>query len=246
MQEKKSKDDYGDAWRKRRVDFCRMHQSKSSLQWSNFVQAIGDFKLFTYYPRGMKARHKVKNCKRTIMSKRERNRPAFLQPTHHIFTRTEHKRASKAKIFGITTSNGHCLVLPCPLDPSAKDWIKLVQKHIGGFLRAAFPERHTCQVLLDGESLLHTVQAKAALKAEGVRVLPAWPSRSPDLNPQENVWAWVEDRLRKVEKKQDTFSVFKRRIVELAKAYPNKEALIPSMAKRVAKCIRRKGANIGK
>ena len=64
--------------------------------------------------------------------------------------------------------------------------------------------------------------------------------------PQENVWAWVEDRLRKVEKKQDTFSVFKRRIVELAKAYPNKEALIPSVAKRVAKCIRRKGANIGK
>ena len=77
-------------------------------------------------------------------------------------------------------------------------------------------------------------------------MLPAWPSRSPDLSPQENVWAWVEDRLRKVEKKQDTFSVFKRRIVELAKAYPNKEALIPSMAKRVAKCIRRKGANIGK
>ena len=64
--------------------------------------------------------------------------------------------------------------------------------------------------------------------------------------PSPSVWAWVEDRLRKVEKKHDIFSGFKRRIVELAKAYPNKEALIPSMAKRVAKCIRRKGANIGK
>ena len=93
--------------------------------------------------------------------------------------------------------------------------------------------------------MLHTLEAKAALKAEGIRVLPKWPAHSPDLNPQEHVWAWVEGRLRKAEKKGDTLSVFKRRIVEVAKAYPNKAGLIHSMAKRVAKCLKRKGANIG-
>ena len=39
MQEKMAKDDMGEAWRKKRLEFCRKHLSTSGAQWVNFVQA---------------------------------------------------------------------------------------------------------------------------------------------------------------------------------------------------------------
>ena len=71
-------------------------------------------------------------------------------------------------------------------------------------------------------------------------------SQSPDLNPQENVWAWAEDYLRKSERKRDTVAVFKRRVAASCQRYPSKLALVPSMAGRMAKCVKLRGANIGK
>ena len=29
----------------------------------------------------------------------------------------------------------------------------------------------------------------------GIRILPRWPGYSPDLNPQENVWPWMQRQL---------------------------------------------------
>ena len=61
-----------------------------------------------------------------------------------------------------------------------------------------------------------------------------------------NVWAWAEKDLRRAEKKEDTFTTFKWRVAHVSKRYPNSAALVPSMAKRIAECMKRKGANIGK
>ena len=122
----------------------------------------------------------------------------------------------------------------------------MVRTRVGSFLKASYPEKGICVVLLDGESIMHTREAKAAMKEEGMRPLPHWPAHSPDLNPQENVWAWAEKELRRTEKKEDTFSTFKRRVAQACKRYPNSSALVPSMSKRFAECIKRKGAMIGK
>jgi hypothetical protein len=188
----------------------------------------------------------VKSCGRTIMHRTEKRKPAFLKPKHHILKRNEFKRCSKAKVFGLTTSIGTSLVVPCTLHPRAEDWIKIVKERVAPFLAQSFPSRRSCTLLLDGESIFHTPEAKEAMQACGVRILPNWPAHSPDLNPQENVWAWTEKRLRKAEKKTDTFSVFKRRIVEVAKQYNGKEKLVPSLVGRMARCLKRRGANIGK
>ena len=60
------------------------------------------------------------------------------------------------------------------------------------------------------------------------------------------LWAWADDDLRKKEKKNDTITVFKRRVIASCESYPSKLALVPSMAGRMSKCVRRRGASIGK
>ena len=121
-----------------------------------------------------------------------------------------------------------------------------MRRRVGPFLRQVFPRQNVRRVLLDGEKIMHTPDAKAVMREEGVATLRGWPSRSPDLNPQENVWAWADDHLRKQEKKKDSIAVFKRRVVASCESYPSKLALVPSLAGRMSKCVKRRGDNIGK
>ena len=93
---------------------------------------------------------------------------------------------------------------------------------------------------------MHTGEAKAAMKEEGLRSLPDWPAESPDLNPQENVWAWAEPKLRKAEASTDSFKKFKQRTVLVCQKYPGGEKLVGSLARRAELCMQRKGASIGK
>ena len=236
----------GEQWRRQRVLFCVKHKKKSQNMWKQTIQGVGDFRFFTFYPKVFKRRHRVKSCKRTYMNQKEKSQTAFQRPRRHIFKRREFKRCSKAKVFGITTSIGTSLTVPCPLHPTACDWIKLLRTRVAPFLAASFPSRSTYTLLLDGETIMRTEEAKEAMKACGVRTLPGWPAHSPDLNPQENVWAWTEKHLRKAEKDTDTLTVFKRRILEITKKYEGKEKLVPSMVERLSLCRKLKGANIGK
>ena len=80
----------------------------------------------------------------------------------------------------------------------------------------------------------------------GIQVLPNWTGYSPDLNPQENAWPWIERQLRAAERKNDTFKVFKQRITRAAAAYLDADRLVFSMAKRMRECVSRKGAMIGR
>ena len=246
MDEKLTGDDKGVAWRKTRVKFCDSRKKWTEAMWANRIQGVGDFRFFTFFPRKFKRRHAVQSCPRTIMSKKEKTKGAFQKPKHHIFKRSEYKKCSKAKVFGLTTSNGWSLVVPCPLHPTSSDWIKILKDRVRPFLAEAFPRRSSFTLLLDGESILHTPEAEEAMTDCGVRLLPSWPAHSPDLNPQENVWAWADKKLRKVEQKTDTFQVFKRRIIQTSMQYPSKDRLVPSLAGRMARCLERKGAKIGK
>ena len=122
----------------------------------------------------------------------------------------------------------------------------MLREKVGPFLAEAFPNRTSCTILVDGETIMHTAEARRAMRDCGVRALKGWPSHSPDLNPQENVWSWAETRLRKTEQKSDTVATFKRRIITVSKAYPGKGNLVPSLAGRMQECLKRRGANIGK
>ena len=113
-------------------------------------------------------------------------------------------------------------------------------------MRQAFPDKKKITLLLDGEKLMHTDAARAAMKEEGLRPLTNWPPESPDLNPQENVWAWAEPQLRKAEAKTDSIKKFKQRVVSVCQKYPGGGKLVGSLARRVELCLQKKGGSIGK
>ena len=98
-------------------------------------------------------------------------------------------------------------------------------------------------ILLDGEGLLRTPAAKRVYKEFGITLLPGWPSSSPELNPQENVWPWAENYLRNTLEHDatDTIEDFQKNIVKAVQAYESPLSLIPSMAKRIRKAIENKG-----
>ena len=246
MDEKLAGDDKGLEWRKTRVHFCQSRSHWSEGMWASQVQAVGDFATSPSSQKRFKQRKAVRGCPRTIMSKAEQTKSAFQRPKHHIFKRSENKHCSKAKVFGLTTSNGFSLVVPSTLHPQSYEWIQILRNRVRPFLVEAFPERKSYTLLLDGESILHTDAAQAAMRDCGVRLLSPWPPHSPDLNPQENVWAWAEKALRKQEQRTDTFSVFKRRIIQACQKYVAKAKLLPSLAGRMEQCLKLRGGPIGK
>ena len=78
----------------------------------------------------------------------------------------------------------------------------------------------------------------------GIKVLPGWPSYSPGLIPQENIWGWAEKKLRSIEHDSDTFGQFQIRVMQAVDAYPVESAvkLVPTIGKRSKELIEKKGA----
>ena len=112
------------------------------------------------------------------------------------------------------------------------------------FLQAQFPEKARIRLITDGEQLLHAPVAQRELAKFGIIRMSGYPKGSPDLNPQENVWAWAEGKLRELEKKDDTLATFKRKCTRATKAYPPASAarLWESMPRRMQAVLDKKGA----
>ena len=111
-----------------------------------------------------------------------------------------------------------------------------MRNDVGPLLRSSFPDHEDITILIDSEKVMHTPETKAALKTFGISSLESWPKYSPDLNPQENLWALAEVQLRKSERAGDSFEVFKKRVLQACKSYTGAEKLIPSMALGLRRC----------
>ena len=96
--------------------------------------------------------------------------------------------------------------------------------------------------------MLHGPEAKAEMAKANVSAFPDWSGYSPDINPQDNVWAWAENDVRAHEKNSDSFEMFQKRVLKSTRSYPMAYAkrLEPGMAKRMKKLLDRQGGNIGK
>ena len=244
--EKKSgKSDPGVQGTKRRMNFGKVYRDRTETIWKEKLQGCGDFSEFTWYPKELQSRFKRFRAPWTYMTKAEKKLPAFQRPKRW-FPKKEYSRTKKAKLFGLTTSNGKSVQFLIPHPWSAEVWAGLVRKKLAPFLKRSFPALTSFEILLDGEKLLHAPPAKKAYKDSNITTLSNWPKYSPDLNPQENVWAWAEKKLRKLDTNNAAFPAFQQLCLEATKAYPSKEKIVGSMAKRVIMLLDRKGAMLPK
>jgi hypothetical protein len=239
-EKKLNKTDPGPALKMKRCSFGRKHEDKNGQRWKSHLQACGDFKDFTFYPKELQPQFKKLRASWTYMKKSEKKLPAFVRPKRW-FPKKDWKKVKKQKVFGMTTSNGKSLAFLIPSPWSAEQWAVLVETKVNPFLKRTFPRLTSFHILFDGEPLLHAPAAQAAYRKAKITTEP-WPKYSPDLNPQEQVWAWAEPQLRRLETGTDAFPVWQKKILKAVHAYPSKEKLIPSMARRCKALVERSGA----
>lgn len=244
-QKKLDKSQPSEALKKRRVLFARKHEHKSPADWKSCLQAVGDIKEFTFYPKQLKPRFSQLKAPWTYMNKKEKYQAAFQRPKRW-FSHKDYKQVQKQKLFGLTTSTGKICTFLVPKPWSAEVWAKRVEKKVGPFLKKCFPGKNAFQILLDGEKILHAPPGKRAMSKCGIKVMPGWPKYSPELNPQENVWPWAEKELRRLEKKSDTFQTFQKNVERAVQNYKSGNKLVGSMTKRCRQCIDRRGDMLSK
>ena len=244
-QKKLSKSEQSVKNAKARVKFAKKHSEKSAQDWKNELQAVADIKEFTWYPHDLRPRLAQLRSSWTYMSEKEKTQTAFLRPKRW-FRKADYQRTKKVKVFGLTTSSGKVLAVPCPTPMTGEKFADLVRRKIKPFLKKVFPRKASWQILLDGEKIFRSPVAKTALAETNVKVFPNWPPYSPDLNPQENVWPWAENKLRQIEGKNSSFDDFAEKCVKAVGAYPDGKKLIPSMSKRMSTCVTSEGRTIMK
>ena len=158
----------------------------------------------------------------------------------------EMRRTKKMKVFGVALSIGGVVACEVPLSFDSAAWKKTIRSVLGPTLRSLYPNKRHIVILLDGEKPFHSAESKVEMRKRGLKALPGWPARSPDLNPAENMWPALSKEMRRTEQKSDKFVQFKRKVLRAARKYSASEKLVRSMAGRMHDCCKRSGGILPK
>ena len=131
-EKKINKSDPGPTLMKTRLRFGKRFEGKTAQSWKADLQAVGDIKEFTWYPKALQPKFKRLRAPWTYMTKAEKKLPAFVRPKRW-FPKSQYKFVKTQKVFGLTTSSGKMLAFLVPSPWSTEKWAQLLKIHVAPF-----------------------------------------------------------------------------------------------------------------
>ena len=111
----------------------RKNAGKTAGQWKTQLQAVGDLKEFTYYPKQLKPKHMRLRASWTYMQQGEVLKPAFVRPKKW-FKRDEWTLAKKFRVLSFTNSLGGVCAVGVKQPWNSPEFAQLVSNQVGPWL----------------------------------------------------------------------------------------------------------------
>jgi hypothetical protein len=122
---------------------------------------------------------------------------------------------------------------------------EILEKHAIPTVKAQARKQRKQFYFQEDNAPVHTAKvARNFLLSQRVQLLP-WPAQSPDLNPIENMWAFVETKLRSRKPQPSSIKELERVVAEEWNAIPQDFycELVRSMPRRIQACIANNGGH---
>jgi hypothetical protein len=211
--------------REKRLSWCIERQSWSVQQWKTVIWS--DESRFTLFKNDGPSRVWRKNGTRYNIEN---------------LTPTVKHGGGGVMVWGCFSGKGLGPLVKVDGKMNRLDYIEILDKHLLPFIRSKHHrQRYAFQ---DDNAPVHTARdVKNWIAQQKVKVLPDWPSQSPDLNPIEHLWHELERRLRKRSVRPKNFHELEGALQEEWERIPSETYinLIESMPRRIEACIKNNG-----
>lgn len=224
-----------------RLAFCRLHCRES---WRNVI--FVDSKLFTM-------RH-VDTRRRPRMWQHATQSPPLTQPKTrasaclHVYGAiTWEGKLSLVKVTGTTGMRKRFVKLAKGPDGKPVYHDGVCAKEFRGVLDHWAPEmkaKRSSPVVMADNAPPHTQFAKYLQTTHSIQGLKGWPAHSPDLNPIENIWGWMEKQLER--RQYANLAEYEKCVKSIWDSLPLEliRKLYTTMRKRLTECIKAGGQRI--
>jgi transposase len=228
--------------KQKRLSFAQQHKSKP---WTGV--AFSDSKYFLMHP------NKLGRARAYWGTKGETRTTAAVRHGSQVHVYAAVTYYGVTPLYHVSGTTGFKFISPATgkrnTGVDSTEYVDMLDKHMLRDLNRLFTGTRWAGkwTLMQDNAPAHTAKATKAFMAEQqVRVLANWPPHSADLNPIENLWAWVETQLRK-RPVCSSIEEFKAVLEQVWASVPQDlcRDLVKSMKRRLQTCAAENGGHVG-
>lgn len=204
-----------------RLTFCRAHRHWTSEDWSQVM--FSDETLIRQFS------SRVSHIRRPA---NQRYNPRYVKPCV--------KQSPSLMVWGAISANGRAgiHIMPPGQTVNAARYLVILQEKLPTWL----PLRNCSIFQQDGAPCHQARVVKNWFETQGIQLLDPWPGSSPDLNPIENCWSILKNKIVKLNPTSIndlTKKIYQIWTTEITTEYC--KSLIDSMPKRIIAVLNAKG-----